>query len=183
MRGAASRALVHAAVGALALLVTSCTDRDSDDLRPPAPGEPEPQQRESVADSLPLPRVTVSRARAELDGDVAPEEIELLAEVELGPDGAPLWEDGHRWVVLIRDGAEEHRIVDEFLPQGRLSGWVVEPDEGSPVVVVLKESGTAGIVLRAFRHAGQRGYVAAGGFDGSGRLIARFTEGEIAPAD
>lgn len=167
---------------ALAFLVTSCADRDSEDARLPTPGEPEKQQRDSIGDFLPLPRVTIASARAELDGDVAPEEVEILAEVELSPDGQPLWEDGHRWVVLIRDGSEEHRLVDEFIPQGRLSGWVVEPEGGSPIVVVLKESGTVGIELQAFRFAGQHGYVAAGSYDGRGRLVARLAEGEIAPA-
>ena len=185
MRAAASRVLALIAVGALPLFVPSCADRDPEDLRLPSSGEPEQQQgrRDSIPDSIPLPSVTISSARVDLDGDVVPEEVEFLAEVGFGPDGEPLWEDGHRWVVLIRDGSDEYRVVDEFVPQGRLSGWVVEPDEGSPVLVVLKESGTAGIELRAFRHAAQRGYIPAGGFKGSGRLVARFTEGEIAPAD
>jgi hypothetical protein len=53
---------------------------------------------------------------------------------------------------------------------------VVEPEEGSPVVVVLKESGTAGIELWAFRHDGPQGYVPAGAFEGTGRLVARLRE-------
>ncbi len=176
------RTVAVAAVSSLVLLATSCEPRGSDDRSGSSPG-PEQRQQDSIADSLPLPSVRISSARADLDGDVALEEVELLADVELGSDGEPLWEDGHRWVVLIRDGSEEHRVVDQFVPQGRLTGWIVEPEEGSPVVVVLKESGTAGIELRAFRHAGEGGYVPAGGFEGSGRLVARLSEGEIAPEE
>ena len=178
------RSVAFAAVSSLVLLATSCEPRNSDDPSGSSTG-PEQQQRkqESIGDSLPLPSVTISSARADLDGDVALEEVELLADVELDPDGEPLWEDGHRWVVLVRDGAVEYRVVDEFVPQGRLSGWIVEPEEGSPVVVVLKESGTAGIALRAFRHAGRGSYVPAGDFDGSGRLVARLNEGEPTSPD
>jgi len=177
------RTLTLATVGSLVILAMSCEPRSSDDRSGFSPGPEQEQRQHGIEDSLPLPGVRISSARAHLDGDVALEEVELLADVELDPGGEPLWEDGHRWVVLIRDGSEEYRLVDEFVPQGRLSGWLVEPEEGSPVVVVLKESGTAGIELRAYRHAGQGGYVPAGGFDGSGRLVARFTEGEVAPAE
>jgi hypothetical protein len=130
---------------------------------------------------LPLPAVRIASARADLDRDGTPEELELRADVERADDGGLLWEDGHRWVVLVRDGDREDRLVDQFVPQGRLTAWVVEPEAGSPVVVVLMESGTAGIELRAFRHADRRGYVAAGLFAGNGRLIARLLE--EAPAD
>jgi hypothetical protein len=125
---------------------------------------------------LPLPVVRIASARADLDGDGTPEEIEIRADVERAADGAILWEDGHRWAVLVRSGDSDHRLVDQFVPHGRLTAWVVEPEEGSPVVVVLKESGTAGIELWAFRHDGPQGYVPAGAFEGTGRLVARLRE-------
>jgi hypothetical protein len=130
---------------------------------------------------LPLPAVRIASARADLDRDGTPEELEIRADVERAADGGLLWEDGHRWVVLVRDGDREDRLVDQFVPQGRLTAWVVEQEAGSPLVVVLKESGTAGIELRAFRHVDRQGYVAAGSFVGNGRLIARLLED--APAD
>lgn len=152
-----------AALGAIAISVTRCAESDI-----------------TLSGAAPLPPVKIARTHADLDGDGALEDVELRADVELGPGGKILWEDGHRWVVLVRDGTGEDRIVDEFVPQGRLTGWVVQPEQGNPIVVVLRESGTAGIELRAFRHAGQRGYVSAGGFDGSGRLVGRLVEGESA---
>lgn len=130
---------------------------------------------------LPLPAVRIASARADLDRDGTPEELELRADVERAADGGLLWEDGHRWVVLVRDGDREDRLVDQFVPQGRLTAWAIEPEAGSPLVVVLKESGTAGIELLAFRHVDRQGYVAAGSFVGNGRLIARLLED--APAD
>ncbi|HJR54460.1 MAG TPA: hypothetical protein VJ982_12205, partial [Gemmatimonadota bacterium] len=130
-----------------------------------------------------LPHATIASARVNLDEDSPLEAVEIRANVELGKDRKPIWEDGHRWVVLIRDGSEEHRIVDEFVPQGRLTAWVVDAERGGPLVLVLEESGTAGIELRAFRHAGGRGYVAAGGYDANGRMVARLVEGGVTPTE
>lgn len=173
------RLVFLAAIGVVAFSVTRCADPDTGDSPPATLELPDPQRADTLSSGGPLPPVTIASARADLDGDETPEDIEILADVELGADGEPIWEDGHRWVVLVRDGPAEDRIVDEFVPQGRMTGWVVEPEQGNRILVVLRESGTAGIELRAFRHAGQRGYVAIGGFDGSGRLVARLTEGEI----
>lgn len=131
-----------------------------------------------------LPGVRIASAAVDLNGDADPETIEIRADVELAADGAPLWEDGHRWVLLVRDGLKEHRLVDEFVPQGRLLAWVVESDsepEG-PVIFSLRESGTTGIAMRVFRYDGWQ-YVPAGSLDGTGRLVAKLVEGQLGPAE
>ena len=46
-----------------------------------------------------LPDVRIATAAVDLDGDADSETIEIRADVELAADGAPLWEDGHRWVL------------------------------------------------------------------------------------
>jgi len=124
--------------------------------------------------STPLPDARVADARADLDGDGTPEQLEIRADVELDARGRPLWEDGHRWVVVVRDGPDEHRLVDEFVPQGTLSAWVVDPGERIPTIVVLRESGTSGVEVRAFRAAGSGGYAPAGSLGAEGRLSARL---------
>src|SRR5687767_14197280 len=94
------RTVALAAVSSLVLLATSCEPGRSDERSASSPGPEQRQpQQDSMGDSLPLQGVRISSARADLDGDAALEEVELLAEVELGSDGEPLWEDGHRWVV------------------------------------------------------------------------------------
>lgn len=183
MRAAAFAVLVRVTIGALVLGVTRCDDPTPGNPVPEMPERPGRGQAGGSPDATPLPHATIASARLNLDEDGPLEAVEIRADVELAADGEPIWEDGHRWVVLIRDGAEEHRIVDEFVPQGRLTAWVVDPERGSPVVLVLEESGTAGIELRAFRHDGERGYVAAGGYDGSGRIVARLVEGEGPPTE
>ena len=183
MRAAASAVFVLVTVAALVLVVTRCDDAETGN---PGPEMGERQGR-TQSDGPPhveaLPHATIASARVNLDEDSPLEAVEIRANVELGKDRKPIWEDGHRWVVLIRDGSEEHRIVDEFVPQGRLTAWVVDAERGGPLVLVLEESGTAGIELRAFRHAGERGYVAAGGYDASGRMVARLVEGGVTPTE
>ena len=124
--------------------------------------------------STPLPDARVADARADLDGDGTPEELEIRADVELDGRGRPLWEDGHRWVVVVRDGPDEHRLVDEFVPQGTLSAWVVDPAERIPTIVVLRESGTSGVEVRAFRATGSGGYAAVGSLGAEGRISVRL---------
>ena len=182
MRAAASAELLLVTICALVLGVTRCDEPAPGNPVPEMPERPGREQAGASPDAAPLPHATIASARVNLDEDGPLEAVEIRADVELAADGEPIWEDGHRWVVLIRDGSEEHRIVDEFVPQGRLTAWVVDAD-GSAAVLVLEESGTAGIELRAFRHEGGRGYVAAGGYDGSGRIVARLVEGEVPPAE
>ena len=135
-----------------------------------ADGVPVPEDR-------PLPAVQIASARVDLDADGSPEDIELLADVELDADGEPIWEDGHWWAVVVRDSTETHRLVHEFVAMGRLTAWVVQPDLESPVIIVERESGTAGIEVRAFRHDDVGGYSDAGHLDATGRPLARL-EGE-----
>ena len=77
---------------------------------------------------------------------------------------------------------ETHRLVHEFVPMGRLTAWVVEPDLESPVIVVERESGTAGIEVRAFPHDDAGSYADAGHLDATGRPLARL-EGERTGAE
>jgi hypothetical protein len=128
----------------------------------------------STSMQMPLPAVQVASAHADLDADGALEELEIRADVELDAGGRPMWEDGHRWVALVRDGTDEHRLVDEFVPQGTLTAWVVESGEGIPTIVVLRESGTSGVEVRAFRADGSGGYARSKSLGEEGRLSVRL---------
>jgi hypothetical protein len=165
MRALLSALLVAGAICALWILAARDRPPDSDTPKGPTDRRPSPQQ--------PTPAVRIASASVDLAGDAAPEEIEIRADVELDAEGDPLWEDGHRWAVFVHDSRGEHRLVDEFVPQGRLSGWVVQPDSGRALLVVLRQSGTSGIVVRTFRADGE-GYAAVDRVDATGRLLAKL---------
>ena len=105
----------------LALAVTS----GCGDARPPGAREPNP---------LEAPPVDTSKVRsadevagwalrredaADLDGDDVPERVILACDVTVNAAGAPIWEDGHRWALVI-EAADGRRTLAyaAFLPHG-----------------------------------------------------------------
>jgi hypothetical protein len=57
-------------------------------------------------------------ATADVDGDGAPERVDLAATVEIGDDGQPLWDDGHTRMVAVRAGAETYPLIERFVSWG-----------------------------------------------------------------
>jgi hypothetical protein len=89
-------------------------------------------------------------ATADVDGDGAPERIDLAATVELGSDGRPLWEDGHHWMVAVRDGADTYPLAQHFVPWGGAAFWVVAEDSAGPPAILVQTS------TRSAEHGGTR---------------------------
>ncbi|HEU0301476.1 MAG TPA: hypothetical protein VFR37_18600 [Longimicrobium sp.] len=79
-------------------------------------------------------------ATAEVDGDGAAERIDLAATVEMGDDGRPLWEDGHHWMVAVRDGADTYPLAQHFVPWGGAAFWVVAEGSAGPAAILVQTS-------------------------------------------
>lgn len=115
-------------------------------------------------------------ATVDLDGDGTPERVELSASVEVDGEGRPLWEDGHRWLVLVRDGEAAYPLLEEFVPWGGAAFWVLESDTGGPPAILVETrsrfSDRVGIAAASFRYdAGRGGFVREGGVDVSGTVL------------
>lgn len=66
---------------------------------------------------------------ADLDGDGQAERLVLASDVEVRPDGTPLWEDGHRWMLFAETPAGERTILySAFVPNGFAEAAVLQPD-------------------------------------------------------
>ena len=65
---------------------------------------------------------------ADLDGDAVLEQVTLVADVTLNERGDPIWEDGHRWAVLVVDGAERTLLYAAFVPNGHVEAAVLTAD-------------------------------------------------------
>ena len=77
---------------------------------------------------------------ADLDGDGAPERVVIAADATLGADGAPLWEDGHRWAVYAESAAGERTLLyGAFVPNGVAEAAVVAADSGGRREVLVQE--------------------------------------------
>jgi len=49
--------------------------------------------------------------------------------VQTGSPGIPLWEDGHRWDVIVEDGDARTLLYGAFVPNGDAdAGPVIEHD-------------------------------------------------------
>lgn len=63
--------------------------------------------------------------RADLSGDGSPEQVVLASDVVLNDRGLPLWEDGHRWAVVVRDGGRDTLVFASFVPNGFVEAAVL----------------------------------------------------------
>ena len=87
---------------------------------------------------------------ADLDGDGADERLVVASDVMPGPDGAPAWEDGHRWAAWVVEPETDAsgdsvrtQLYGAFVPTGRADVNVTAPPVGeAPSVLVLERGGT-----------------------------------------
>ena len=92
---------------------------------------------------------------ADIDGDGDDETVVLISDVTLDARGQPLWEDGHRWQVYVRerDGTVT-RLYARFLPNGKLTADLAMPPSGAVLGIVLIEQTPSHIGVYEFRYRG-----------------------------
>jgi hypothetical protein len=92
---------------------------------------------------------------ADMDGDGTDETVALISDVTLDAGGAPIWEDGHRWQVYVReaDGAVT-RLYARFLPFGTLTAEVTTPPSGTTLGLVLVEQTPHHLGVYEYRYRG-----------------------------
>jgi hypothetical protein len=150
------------AVGCCALIV-GCSAPPS--APPPAPltAAPVDTDRITLADAQ---RWAHRRAiDADLDADGSPERIVLTADVQLSATAVLLWEDGHRWAVIVEDGDARTLVYGAFLPNGHAEAAVLvphstnrrdilvrerTPDQSRTLVIAYDKPGTARTVSAAY---------------------------------
>ena len=96
------------------------------------------------------------KLEADLDGDGAPESVILMADAEV-MRGQPLWEDGHRWAIVVRDGSEETLAYAAFVPRGFVEAAVGQrqSDRTREIIVVERSPDHLTAITIAYRGAGQ----------------------------
>lgn len=170
---------------ALAVLAASCVGGapEGTEAPPPMPaGEP------VRIDPVPaFPYTLLDTAAFDLDDDGDPERIELLATVEVDAGGRPLWEDGHHWLVRVRDdGGAVWPAFEAFVPWGTVEFWAVrDAEEGAPVLLVQTTSllaGNGGTRLERYvLDRGRGGFVRMDALGAFGEVARGAARGE-APA-
>lgn len=95
------------------------------------------------------------QAVADIDGDGDSEMVVLISDVTLGRSGQPLWEDGHRWQVYVREpDGRITRLYARFLPNGQLTADLVVPPSGSILGIVLLEHTPHHLGVYEYRYRG-----------------------------
>jgi hypothetical protein len=122
---------------ALSVLLSACS----------APAAPPPMG------SLDAPPVDTERIRladaeqwthrrfvdADLDGDGSTERVIVAADVQIGARNTPLWEDGHRWAVIVEGGGARTLLYGAFVPNGDVETAVLSPDSTNHRNILVRE--------------------------------------------
>ena len=111
----------------------------------PPPAEP---PASLLAPPIDTDRITLAEAQrwayrrgvdADLDADGSPERVILTADVQVNAAGAALWEDGHRWAVIVEDGDARTLVYGAFLPNGHAEAAVLVPHATRRRDVLVRE--------------------------------------------
>ena len=81
-------------------------------------------------------RRTVS---ADLDGDGKAERVVITADAEVGANGAPLWDHGHRWAVYVEGEGAPTLLYGAFVPNGHAEAAVLTADQAGRRKVMVHE--------------------------------------------
>jgi hypothetical protein len=118
-----------------------------------------------------LPRSLLVDEALDLTGDGVRERVQLYVDAESGPDGRLHWDDGQRWVLLVRADGGVYTLLDRYVQIGGLRFWVMEEaGEEAPRLVLLHAAG-AGISLTSFRYQQPQAFVATPEFAVTGNLV------------
>ena len=135
------------------------------------PGEAAPPDAPSAAADAPV-RARFIRARTaevpagmvpidstsyDVDGDGSVERIILHAQVERDAAGRPLWEDAHRWLLLVHDGPARYPLVDALVPFGTVGFSIVAGEDAAPPRIVAERHDRDGVQVESFSWDGPRG--------------------------
>jgi hypothetical protein len=140
------------------------TPQDAAEARAGIPERAE-AQRDTIPDLI-QPRVPqaaagdtgwayTQRVSADLDIDGADESLVLISDVQLDERGQPMWEDGHRWQLYVQESdGKVTRLYGRFIPNGKLTVDLSEPDAGAAPMIVAVEQSPDRIGVYEFRYRG-----------------------------
>ncbi|HEX8693098.1 MAG TPA: hypothetical protein VF746_11800 [Longimicrobium sp.] len=118
----------------------------------------------------------IDSAGVDVDADGTEERIELYADVGRDTRGRPMWDDGQRWALIVRDDSLAYTLFDDFVQLGSVSfvAWVNAGD--TPSVILVEVETPSGDTFESFVFDKQRGgFVRAGSLRAgvSGNIVHR----------
>ncbi len=120
------------------LLALACSSADAPELNPL---ERPPVDAARVGDAEDVVTWPYQKSvRADLDGDGDQETVILASDVTVQEStGRPIWEDGHRWAVLVEDDGEHTLLYGAFVPNGFVEAALGERESDGIAAVIVAE--------------------------------------------
>lgn len=80
----------------------------------------------------------LERMYEDVDSDGKDESVELYTSAQRGPDGFMEWDDGQRWLLLVRKEGEIFPLFNDYVQLGQIEFWIgifnksriISPDTG-----------------------------------------------------
>ena len=142
------------------LLLTGCQETGTKVVPPTPPPVPPAVEKPAdkyISKAANDPRgnekwTMLAEYAGDLDADNQEEQIELLTSAGRDTKGNIMWDDGQKWLLLVRDGADYYPLFQEYVQLGSVYYSVVGYDNNSlPKVTVLVSTG-AGLVLTNYAY-------------------------------
>ncbi|MGE5579558.1 MAG: hypothetical protein ACM3WU_05860 [Bacillota bacterium] len=103
--------------------------------------------------------LSLSEYEGDLDGDEAPERVELLVRADRSPDdGKIVWDDGQPWLLLVTDGSDYYPLFDQYVQLGVVYFDVREDQAGAAEIQVLLTTGAGFELSKISFSAADRAY-------------------------
>lgn len=77
--------------------------------------------------------------QADLNGDGSEEQVVLAADVVVNERNLPLWEDGHRWALVVRERGSDTLVFSSFVPNGFVEAAVSIASSEGPRELFIQE--------------------------------------------
>jgi len=86
----------------------------------------------------------------DVDQDSVDERVELYSDVEVTDDGVYCWDDGQRWLLLVRDEDQVYVLFDDYVQLGRLELLLYEFYESGEVNITTIQIMSAGLFIKDY---------------------------------
>jgi hypothetical protein len=135
------------------LLISGCQDKKTEqDLnKQQTQVQENPEETVIAVENFSTKNLTLLQETVlDIDGDNQPEKIELYTAAQRGADGKIMWDDGQRWVLLVRDSGKDFPLFDGYVQLGSLQFWAYTTGEKADFELTTIQTGSAAFMITKY---------------------------------
>lgn len=134
----------------IALLISGCTQNQPkpepqpEQQEPIEEQEPSKDKEENIVEIEPVDKVSTEnltllcRFDADLDQDGTEEGIEMYTSAQKDSKGEVMWDDGQKWLLLVREEDKDFVLYDNYIQLGELKFWLYTEENGQYHISTLQ---------------------------------------------